>query len=695
MQSFVLKTAGCIALAAGSALAQSTLEAPLGEIRSLVIDTGSLDNPTNAPAVVAAFPIEVEGSSWLRAYLEEASLPFGSTVRFTSMLDGDSQELDAKTLDMWSHTSAYLNGDTMLVELIAAPGTVGNRIKIKRVGLEIARPAGSAGQCGIVAGVDQRELSAEPWAGRIMPIGCTGSIYCNVAAGMVTAGHCINGQTGLVMHFNVPPSTSSCGTVAPAVADQFPILPGFQSVNGGVGNDWGVYTVGTNNLGQSPFIRYQAYRPVSPAVGIVGAPTNIWGYGVDDTCVRSQVQQSSPGSISLVDPTNYQFNNDIRGGNSGSGYINTDGTIIGIVTHCRFDGTANYAQRTDLPAFLSARNTMHPNCVEGATPFNDNCAAATPVAVGMTVGNTATATNDGSASCGNAASSNDVWYSFTPTCGGTYRIDTCGSAFDTVLSVHSVCGGSSILCNDDHAVGGPGGCANENDSAIVSTFNGGATYRIRVAGFGTQSGAFNLNVTAISTGAPNDACSNAITVGSGTFTGSTLCASNDGVACGTSSETPDVWFSYTAPCTGTAVFDTLGTPVGFDTVLSLHRACSRNTADMIVCHDDIGQGNLLSRITRTVTGGTAYLVRVSGHRGAAGVFTLNIDGPECAPACSWDIPGGCTADFDGDSDFDSDDITAYFGAWDSGDTCADADNDGDADSDDVQAFFAAWDAGSC
>ena len=31
MQSFVLKTAGCIALAAGSALAQSTLEAPLRE----------------------------------------------------------------------------------------------------------------------------------------------------------------------------------------------------------------------------------------------------------------------------------------------------------------------------------------------------------------------------------------------------------------------------------------------------------------------------------------------------------------------------------------------------------------------------------------------------------------------------------------------------------------------------------------
>ncbi len=69
---------------------------------------------------------------------------------------------------------------------------------------------------------------------------------------------------------------------------------------------------------------------------------------------------------------------------------------------------------------------------------------------------------------------------------------------------------------------------------------------------------------------------------------------------------------------------------------------------------------------------------------------LFFDGPQC----SWQS-GGCAADFDGDDDFDSDDVLAFFASWDSGDECADADADGDADSDDVVLFFNAWDNGGC
>lgn len=52
-----------------------------------------------------------------------------------------------------------------------------------------------------------------------------------------------------------------------------------------------------------------------------------------------------------------------------------------------------------------------------------------------------------------------------------------------------------------------------------------------------------------------------------------------------------------------------------------------------------------------------------------------------------------SADFDGDSDVDSDDIIGFFGAWDAGDNAADIDGDGDADSDDVIVFFTAFEAG--
>jgi len=65
-----------------------------------------------------------------------------------------------------------------------------------------------------------------------------------------------------------------------------------------------------------------------------------------------------------------------------------------------------------------------------------------------------------------------------------------------------------------------------------------------------------------------------------------------------------------------------------------------------------------------------------------------------APLCTWFV-GGCPADFDGDGDFDSDDVTTFFADWDSGGGCADADLDGDTDSDDIAVFFTGWDSGGC
>ncbi len=72
----------------------------------------------------------------------------------------------------------------------------------------------------------------------------------------------------------------------------------------------------------------------------------------------------------------------------------------------------------------------------------------------------------------------------------------------------------------------------------------------------------------------------------------------------------------------------------------------------------------------------------------AGAFEA--DGPTCA----WSV-GGCPGDFDGDGDFDSDDVVAFFADWENGGGCADADVDGDTDSDDIVVFFAGWENGGC
>lgn len=53
----------------------------------------------------------------------------------------------------------------------------------------------------------------------------------------------------------------------------------------------------------------------------------------------------------------------------------------------------------------------------------------------------------------------------------------------------------------------------------------------------------------------------------------------------------------------------------------------------------------------------------------------------------------CVSDFDNDGDADSDDVIAFFAAWDSGNPTGDVDGDLDADSDDIVTFFASWEAG--
>src|SRR5262245_1629178 len=125
-------------LSAPSALAFQ--EAPLRSrevLRSL--DTGFVSNDTGRRAVVASFSVEVEGANWLRLSFGGIELAgderagTGSFLRITSMLDGASQTLHASHVREWQHTSAYFNGDALLVELVAEPGTGPNRATLVAV----------------------------------------------------------------------------------------------------------------------------------------------------------------------------------------------------------------------------------------------------------------------------------------------------------------------------------------------------------------------------------------------------------------------------------------------------------------------------------------------------------------------------------------------------------------------------------
>ncbi|MHC4430064.1 MAG: trypsin-like serine peptidase, partial [Planctomycetota bacterium] len=221
------------------------------------------------------------------------------------------------------------------------------------------------GQCGI-CGADDRVPSNELWSARLLPAGCTASVY-NTSSCLVSAGHCISG--GMVIQFDVPASNPNCSINHPPVEDQFPITSS-DSVNGGVGNDWSVLVSGVNNLGQLPFARYGEMRPIASTPGSFGQTVTLWGYGVDNTCVNSQRQQTSSGTITFVGSTWYEFNVDLRGGNSGSGLMRND-EIIGVVTHCSF-GCPNFATRVDLSSFANAID----DCGVADCPGTGDCCQA-------------------------------------------------------------------------------------------------------------------------------------------------------------------------------------------------------------------------------------------------------------------------------------------------------------------------------
>ena len=350
------------------ALSVSTLDAPWGHDVALRLDSGPRgpSNRANESSVVFADVVHVRDAAWMRLYFQEIVLEGDSRVRFTSLLDGQVQELDAAGVRMWGNTSAYFNGDSVLVELIASPGTRQNRLVLDRVAVETRgeQAGGARGMCGIWD-FDDRTPSDEQWSGRLGPVGCTASVF-NTCSCILTAGHCVGSNS--VVQFNVPNSLPNCDNQHPPVSDQFPLVE-VRFHNGGPGSDWAVMTTGTNDLGQTIYERYGEYRPIAATPATFGDPIDVWGYGNSENCILDNTQQHSPGFITNIDFNTYRHTADTTGGNSGSGFM-YNGEIIGIVTHCA-TGNPNLAQRVDWTPLQNAIQELC-SCIPAAIPGDIN-----------------------------------------------------------------------------------------------------------------------------------------------------------------------------------------------------------------------------------------------------------------------------------------------------------------------------------
>ncbi|MGE3109111.1 MAG: GC-type dockerin domain-anchored protein [Phycisphaerales bacterium] len=164
------------------------------------------------------------------------------------------------------------------------------------------------------------------------------------------------------------------------------------------------------------------------------------------------------------------------------------------------DDSCGFSSRVEIPTAASTTYLIRVAGFGGATgTFDlhvvctpsvqaDACAGAQVIQAGGYNGDTSVATADGASMC-DANTTPDVWFKYTAADNCVLRLDTCsGTTFDTVLSVHSGCPGTTaneIACNDD-------GCG--LGSSVAVSAGAGMTYYVRLAPFAGAGGPFHLNV---------------------------------------------------------------------------------------------------------------------------------------------------------------------------------------------------------
>ena len=209
-----------------------------------------------------------------------------------------------------------------------------------------------------------------------------------------------------------------------------------------------------------------------------------------------------------------------------------------------------------------------------------------------------------------------VWWKWRAPGSGTATIDTVGSNFDTTLGVYT---GSrvddlNLIAENDDGAG--------RQSRVVVAVTRGTEYRLRVAGFGDNSGdiVLNWNLEPVN-GLTNDLFSEARTISGrmGQTTGSNAGAGRESGEPGQGDRS--VWWKWRAPRSGTATIDTVGS--NFDTTLGVYTGSRVDDLNLIVENDD-GAGRQ-SRVVVGVTRGTEYRLRVAGFGDNSGDIVLNWD----------------------------------------------------------------------
>ncbi|MCK4341453.1 MAG: hypothetical protein KAY37_07010 [Phycisphaerae bacterium] len=140
----------------------------------------------------------------------------------------------------------------------------------------------------------------------------------------------------------------------------------------------------------------------------------------------------------------------------------------------------------------------------------------------------------------------------------------------------------------------------------------------------------------------NDDCVNALPIGDVTnLRFNTVEATFDGN--GTCMVSPNIWYCYTATCTGTATTSLCGS--GFDTMLAVYDGCSCDPLGTELCCNDNYCG-LQSLCVVPVVQGQEYLIEVGGYADYVGAGVLSISCTPDSGACCDDYTGICEDDIE-------------------------------------------------
>ncbi|MBM4006316.1 MAG: hypothetical protein FJ292_01935 [Planctomycetes bacterium] len=307
----------------------------------------------------------------------------------------------------------------------------------------------------------------------------------------------------------------------------------------------------------------------------------------------------------------------IEGGSSGSGiYKNSDQKLYGILScgstsaTCTNLGSAWYG-RWDLALTTGGFSTFMAAGTDDAQDNNDTCATARPLAPGNYTGLIVKRVDK------------DFYALMVPptatlTLSSTYT----HAQGDVDFKLYDACGGTLLLDRN----------ANVNNEAFNYVNTTSSSQLILEVSLSTDTrNTYSLNFSVTTPAPANNECSGATAIGDATSSFNTFGATNSANAIpascndgGGTAINKDVWFKYTASCSGVASASTCGT-AGFDTNIAIYdgASCPGASTAVLACNDTgVGCSGGTSTVEWEAVEGGTYYIRIGSPGSGAGTGTL-------------------------------------------------------------------------